>query len=106
MRATRRCARAQAHLGIRLTVDAPRKPSSAPEGVYTSGDFPFPFRQRLTRSRRSMIFAVLADVRGNVAPRLRIAATCGIANVTIKQPFRIEWLRADYHVTFEIESVK
>lgn len=29
-----------------------------------------------------MTFAVLADVHGNVAPRLRIAATCGIANVT------------------------
>jgi hypothetical protein len=24
----------------------------------------------------------------------------------IKQPLRIAWLRADYHVTFEIESVK
>ena len=24
----------------------------------------------------------------------------------VRQPFRIEWMRADYHVTFEIESVK
>ena len=24
----------------------------------------------------------------------------------IKQPFRFEWLRADYHVTFEVETVK
>ena len=75
-------AEVQRHLGIRLTVDAPRETSSVTEGVYTSGDFLFPFRQRLTRSRRSMTFAVLADVHGNVAPRLRIAATCGIANVT------------------------
>lgn len=24
----------------------------------------------------------------------------------VRQPFRIEWMRADYHVTFEIDSVK
>jgi hypothetical protein len=75
-------AEVQHHLGIRLTVDTPRETSSVTEGVYLSSEFPFPFRQRLTRSRRSMTFAVLADVHGNVAPRLRIAATCGIANVT------------------------
>ena len=75
-------AEVQPHLGIRMTVDAPRETSSAVEGVYATSEFPFPIRQRLTRSRRSMTFAVLADVHGNVAPRLRIAATCGLANVT------------------------
>ena len=72
----------QPHLGIRLTVDAPREASSVTEGVYTTSEFPFPIRQRLTRSRRSMTFALLADVHGNIAPRLRIAASCGLASVT------------------------
>ncbi|MFN2445936.1 MAG: hypothetical protein ABR606_10220 [Vicinamibacterales bacterium] len=24
----------------------------------------------------------------------------------IKQPFRVEWLRADYHVTFDVTAIR
>ena len=71
------------HVGIRLIVDAPKEATSVVDGIIqTSVEFPFPLHQRLTWTRRSTSYSVLGDVHGYVAPRLRLAATYGIAQVT------------------------
>ena len=69
------------HLGVRLMIDAPREVSKTVEGVYPQPSA-LPIHTRLTRTRRSMTYGVLGDWHGQLAPRLRLALTFGLATVT------------------------
>jgi len=69
------------HLGFRVMIDAPREVSKTVEGVYKQPSA-LPIHTRLTRTRRSMTYGVLGDWHGQLAPRLRVAFTFGLATVT------------------------
>ena len=70
------------HIGVRVIFDTPREVSRFSEGIHTRQPSSLPVHLRLTRTRRSMTHGVLADVHGEVATHVRLAATCGLLTVT------------------------
>ena len=69
------------YVGLRVVVDAPRRIRETAEGVYTRAGGRR-VSEKLTRTKRSMTLSFLADLHGQVAPRLRLAFTCGLVEVT------------------------
>ena len=86
-----------AHVGVRLMIDTPREVSSFSEGIYTRAPSTLPVHERLTSTRRSTTYGLLADVHGQVAPNVRLAATYGLVTVTHGNEFLVvrEQLRPD-----------
>jgi hypothetical protein len=70
------------HVGLRILLDLPRQARETAEGVYRRSPGGPPVREKLTRTRRSMTYALLADLHGQIAPRVRLGITCGLTEVT------------------------
>lgn len=70
------------HAGIRILIDAPRQVRTVAEGVTSHLSLEPGVRYRLTRTERSMTFSALVDLHGQVAPRVKLAGTAGMARVT------------------------
>jgi hypothetical protein len=69
------------HLGIRFTFDMPRQSDFVTENIFTRPP-ELPAREKLTRTRRTMTYALLADVHMQVARRMRLAVPFGLSTVT------------------------
>ncbi len=70
------------HMGLRVLVEAPRARTESFEGTYLRPPARFPHHETLTRSRRTITFAIMADVHGSLIERVRFAITYGLAQVT------------------------
>ena len=70
------------HIGVRVIFDTPREVSRFSEGIYTRPPSMLPVHERLTYERHSMTYGVLADVHGQFARYVRLAATYGLLTVT------------------------
>ena len=75
------------HIGVRFIFDTPREVSSFSEGIYRRPPSMLPVHERRTYTQRSMTYGVLADVHGQVAPYVRLAATYGLVTVTHDSEF-------------------
>jgi hypothetical protein len=69
------------HFGARITFDMPRQSDFVTENTFTRPP-QLPAREKLTRTRRTMTYALLADVHTQIARRVRLAVPFGLATVT------------------------
>jgi hypothetical protein len=70
------------HLGVRITFDTPRQSHMVAENVFRPTPLELPSRVKVTRTQRSMTYALLADVHRDLGRRARLAMTFGLARVT------------------------
>ena len=87
---------ATSHIGVRVIFDTPRKVSGFSEGIYTRLPSTVPVHERLTFTRRSMTYGLLADVHGHTRltrsspdhAQVRSAPVCRLAVTARRSPSR------------------